>query len=137
MIKFNILMPISKDKPLKQWTKDCREEYLDEIIRLEGRGNFTQGHCPSCKRVANSGPFQGLLDDQEFGTAAVRCKDCFGGELVCEDCCVRNHIHNPLHMIEVCLFCFTFSPRTDLIYSAGTASHSNLPHWQILVFAFN
>jgi hypothetical protein len=97
---------------LKQWTKDCRDEYLDEFIRLEGRGDFNQEHCPSCKRAANSSPFQDLFDPQpELGIPTIRCKDCFGGELVCEGCCVRDHLHNPLHMIEVCFriplfYCF-------------------------------
>jgi hypothetical protein len=91
-----------KDEPLKQWTKDCRDEYLDEFIRLEGRGNFTAENCPSCKRAANSNTFQGLLGaEQELGVAAIRCNDCFGGELLCEACCVGDHVHNPLHMIEV------------------------------------
>jgi hypothetical protein len=51
--------------------------------------------------LTDSNPFQGLLGVEELGIAAIRCNDCFGGELLCEDCCVRNHVNNPLHMIEV------------------------------------
>jgi hypothetical protein len=100
---------ILKDEPLKRWTEDCRDEYLDEFVRSEGRGNFTQEHCPSCKRAGSSNLFQGIINPEpELGIPTIRCKDCFGGELVCEGCCVRDHLHNPLHMIEVSLRMFTF-----------------------------
>jgi hypothetical protein len=101
-------MRFSKDEPLKQWTRDCRDEYLDEFIRSEGRGNFTHNHCPSCKRAANSTLCQDPFE-RELGMATIRCMDCFGGELVCEDCCVRNHVQNPLHMVEVRFLWFHFS----------------------------
>jgi hypothetical protein len=42
VIIIDLFIPISKDEPLKQWTKDCREEYLDELTRSEGCGTFTQ-----------------------------------------------------------------------------------------------
>lgn len=101
---------ILKDKPLKQWTNDCRDEYLDEFIRSEGRGNFTQEHCPSCKQAGSSNTFLGIFDPEpELGIPTMRCKDCFGSELVCKGCCVRDHLHNPLHMIEVSLCIPLFS----------------------------
>ena len=40
----------------------------------------------------------------------IRCKDCFGIDLLCGDCMVKAHTDNPLHIVEVCklLFFLTF-----------------------------
>ncbi|KAJ6622035.1 hypothetical protein B0H10DRAFT_1944873 [Mycena sp. CBHHK59/15] len=32
--------------------------------------------------------------------ACIRCKDCFGDELLCGTCCVSRHAENPLHRVE-------------------------------------
>jgi hypothetical protein len=82
-----------QDEPLKQWTP-LRDEYLAELLRLEGRGEFTSEKCPSCVHD----PFD------DFSTSSkpnLRCQDCFTGELVCEECCVRLHLQHPLHIIDV------------------------------------
>lgn len=42
-------------------------------------------------------------DPRPFTPPSIRCQDCFGGELTCAKCCVQNHAHNPLHIVEVSL----------------------------------
>ncbi|TDL13355.1 hypothetical protein BD410DRAFT_699418, partial [Rickenella mellea] len=67
---------------LKAW-KSHRDEYLDELHRLEGRGDAAHLHsCPKC----------GVRPGK------IRCEDCFGEELLCETCCVHTHQSNPLHV---------------------------------------
>ncbi|THU93273.1 hypothetical protein K435DRAFT_670546, partial [Dendrothele bispora CBS 962.96] len=74
------------DLPLKEWIP-YRDEYLAELLHLEGRGDFSLEVCPVC----------GLENDEEI---AYRCLDCLGGDLKCQDCCVKEHQSHPLHIIE-------------------------------------
>jgi hypothetical protein len=85
-----------QDEPLKQWIP-LRDEYLDELLRLEGRGEFTSPTCPSCVHDA----FDVFDDSSTPSPPSIRCQDCFTGELLCEKCCVRLHRQHPLHVIEV------------------------------------
>src|SRR5882724_3583584 len=87
-----------QDEPLKQWIP-CRDKYLDELNCLEGRGQYTSDHCPSCSLILPSIIPHDL--DLPRNRTTVLCRDCFGKELVCMLCCVHNHAHNPLHIIEV------------------------------------
>jgi hypothetical protein len=66
-------------EPLKQWTP-CRDEYLDDLNRLEGRGQYTSDHCPSCSLISPSI----IADDLDLprNRATVRCRDCFGEDLL-------------------------------------------------------
>jgi hypothetical protein len=59
--------------------------FLEELIRLEGRGDFAASHCPYCGQADPS----------------LRCMDCDGGELVCLECTLKSHARLPLHRIEV------------------------------------
>ncbi|KAJ7715644.1 hypothetical protein B0H16DRAFT_1805045 [Mycena metata] len=34
------------------------------------------------------------------GAPLIRCKDCFGDQLICATCCVDRHAENPLHRVE-------------------------------------
>ncbi|KAI0055821.1 hypothetical protein BV25DRAFT_1921506 [Artomyces pyxidatus] len=80
----------NSDFPLLAWIP-VREEYLDEVIRLDGRGMFADTtSCPMC----------GVA-----GSPTIRCRDCFGGELLCVPCAVKMHSRNPLHMTEHFLLC--------------------------------
>ncbi|PIL28222.1 hypothetical protein GSI_09634 [Ganoderma sinense ZZ0214-1] len=38
---------------------------------------------------------------KDFSPPYYRCFDCFHPPTVCEDCIIRDHIHNPFHRIEV------------------------------------
>ncbi|KAJ7079804.1 hypothetical protein B0H15DRAFT_953890 [Mycena belliarum] len=75
--------------PLKRWKGQYRWQWLNELVRGEGRGDHT-GHplcvCehPSCRR----------------DIAELRCKDCHGCEGFATECMVREHARNPLHRIE-------------------------------------
>lgn len=92
---------------MKEWVNSgCKQEYLDELNRLEGRGQYRSSQCPSCRRHAAT---LAMDQDRETPLPTIRCRDCFGGEVVCEGCCLRNHIHNPLHIIEVSQSCLRLS----------------------------
>lgn len=87
------VLTTSKDEPLLEWSGKhgdglgCRQEYLLELLRLEGRGDAHQqaGHCMSC-------------DGED---AIFRCEDCMGGILECQLCCIARHERLPLHIIAV------------------------------------
>ncbi|EIM90992.1 uncharacterized protein STEHIDRAFT_44851, partial [Stereum hirsutum FP-91666 SS1] len=62
-----------------------RSEYLDELMRSEGRGfSCGQTYCSRCQKV---------------GTL-YRCKDCSGGDMLCGGCIVNAHLLLPLHIVE-------------------------------------
>lgn len=63
--------------------------FLHELIRLDGRGDRQQ--LCQCSSVQSQ-----MTVDAEY-----RCRDCFGGELLCQSCIVKCHASNPLHSIEV------------------------------------
>lgn len=71
---------------MKAWLP-YKHNFLDECIRSDG----WKGHsrtCHGCKTYE----------------AVIRCKDCFGGFVYCQDCAVRVHTNHPLHTIEVSWF---------------------------------
>jgi hypothetical protein len=70
--------------PLASWVLH-RDEYLDELMCLEGRGRYERS-CAGCNT-----PFPNF-----------RCKDCTHGALWCQVCLVKRHAQSPLHVIEVC-----------------------------------
>ncbi|KAJ7300391.1 hypothetical protein DFH08DRAFT_725373, partial [Mycena albidolilacea] len=70
------------------WVTSCRERFLDEMLRLEGRSDQRhQRKCGNC-----------LMDAAE---ARYRCKDCFSDALFCQACLVVLHKDNPLHRVEM------------------------------------
>lgn len=83
----------AKDRPLTQWMP-YRDEYLDEMVRLEGRGEYGNSVCSTCKSDVESAPPE------------YRCRDCFHPELQCRDCILVSHARAPFDRIEVsyCLF---------------------------------
>ncbi|KAL0567874.1 hypothetical protein V5O48_014128 [Marasmius crinis-equi] len=72
------------------WLERYRAKYLDEMIRNDGRGDFTQPACVDCLARGQQTP----------GAGTFRCKECFLADLTCKECCVRRHRANPLHRIE-------------------------------------
>ncbi|KII88031.1 hypothetical protein PLICRDRAFT_112159, partial [Plicaturopsis crispa FD-325 SS-3] len=63
-----------------------REVYLDECMRREGRGTLRRSPtCPGCRQEKS---------------ACLRCRDCFGGSLLCVECVVARHKRLPLHIVE-------------------------------------
>jgi len=61
------------------------DEYVTELLRLEGRGGHGLDKCNRCRE----------------GKAAVRCLDCFSVDLYCTACVLDMHALNPLHRLEV------------------------------------
>ncbi|KAG2126046.1 hypothetical protein DEU56DRAFT_916197 [Suillus clintonianus] len=84
----------NSDAPLREWMgyDGCvgyREEFLLEDQRLEGRGGA--GLLCSCKRLdENNHPIPSLF----------RCEECFGRDIVCQECCLDHHKRLPLHVIK-------------------------------------
>ncbi|KAF8132456.1 hypothetical protein EV363DRAFT_1163307 [Boletus edulis] len=73
-----------QDHPLLTWLDD-RELFLQELIRLEGRGDQgLDGECGACKSA----------------TACYRCSDCFGGVMYCKWCIIQQHAASPLHRVK-------------------------------------
>ncbi|KIJ58413.1 hypothetical protein HYDPIDRAFT_81314, partial [Hydnomerulius pinastri MD-312] len=58
--------------------------YLDELIRLEGRGDAVDSVCVQCRELP----------------ALIRCDDCFGQAMYCERCVVGQHVKTPLHRVK-------------------------------------
>ncbi|KAF7364442.1 CxC2 domain-containing protein [Mycena sanguinolenta] len=75
------------DDPHGQWAREYREQFLDEILRLDGRGDYI-----------------GRVDCSEggdlCGTPEYRCTDCLVPCMYCEACIVAIHKRNPLHHVE-------------------------------------
>jgi hypothetical protein len=70
------------------WITDS-EEYLQELIRLEGRGDSVlHATCIGCQ-----------LDPPRF-----RCHDCTGTSMYCLACILQRHMALPLHRIQVSIF---------------------------------
>lgn len=78
---------VFKDNPLGQWVQDHRQQYLEELLRFEGRGDHAlDTECCRCGK----------------GVPEYRCCNCLGGgELVCKDCIVASHRQMPFHSIQV------------------------------------
>ncbi|KAI0038982.1 hypothetical protein FA95DRAFT_1585382 [Auriscalpium vulgare] len=76
----------NSDFPLLTWIP-LRDEYLDEVLRLEGRGA-----CFGAVRCSG-----GCSGEEE---ATIRCRDCFGGGMACVGCAVKSHALHPLHRVE-------------------------------------
>ncbi|KAJ7749352.1 hypothetical protein B0H14DRAFT_2636384 [Mycena olivaceomarginata] len=76
----------AKDDPLRQWTEDHCEIDLIEMLRLEGRSDYTEAMtCSRCLR----------------GTAHHCCITCMGGgELLCDSFTVATHLQLPFHTIQ-------------------------------------
>ncbi|KAJ7761424.1 hypothetical protein B0H16DRAFT_1312223 [Mycena metata] len=66
--------------------EDDLEEFADEILRCEGRGDYyDQVRCAEC---------------QVPGIQVHRCQDCFTDALFCANCTVRLHADHPFHVLE-------------------------------------
>ncbi|KAI9069929.1 hypothetical protein FKP32DRAFT_1537310, partial [Trametes sanguinea] len=73
------------DEPLKAWMP-YRDEYLDEVLRLEGR--CITGDRADCAMCAG-------------GVADLRCQECLGGLLLCKPCMLNAHRRLPFHRVQV------------------------------------
>ena len=64
------------------------DDYVEGIMRTEGRDDADCERCPTCPAEAPQTP-------------KFRCSGCFGRQLYCRDCCVRQHATRPFCRIEV------------------------------------
>ncbi|KAJ7814307.1 hypothetical protein B0H13DRAFT_2242773 [Mycena leptocephala] len=78
---------LSSDRPLQFWVP-LQDEYLAELICLEGRGDVCTTQCLSCP------------EDTPPETPRYRCVDCEIPDLFCGEFCVQAHARHPLHRIE-------------------------------------
>ena len=88
-------------RPHVTWMTSHRDQYLDEMIRWDGRGDYYSNGislCPDCVGRKSTSP----------GQADHRCRECYSPVLTCKACCIRRHRLEPFHWIEVCGF-VTFS----------------------------
>ena len=83
----------SQDYPLATWMKGHREEYLEQLMYLEGRGqSINISHCPDCRGSSAQGPST---------SPRFRCVECHGNDVLCGPCMARRHRRQPMHQIEV------------------------------------
>ncbi|KAJ7253593.1 hypothetical protein C8J57DRAFT_1519322 [Mycena rebaudengoi] len=118
------------DHPLKQWVLDHRDEFLDELLRWEGRGVHKAFEtCTGCKREKPGDKKQQeekTADNEEEKVADHRCIDCVGGgQLLCKDCLVERHRQLPLHRVQV--WTGEFFSRTTL---RALGLRMQLGHWE-------
>ncbi|KAL0568471.1 hypothetical protein V5O48_013516 [Marasmius crinis-equi] len=78
-------------RPHNFWKENYRDNYLDECLRQEGRGDFAFDGCPDCEARG--------VKEESRPKGVYRCKTC-SPDLVCASCCVRRHRREPLHHIE-------------------------------------
>ena len=98
------------------WKKHV-DDFLKELLRLEGRGdhyanaadqNQCQGyHILSAQKDRNFqeccvyNPSSVDSSQSEPLKPLYRCRDCFYGVLVCMACLVAKHAYDPFHRVEV------------------------------------
>ncbi|KAJ6479771.1 hypothetical protein C8R45DRAFT_1101216 [Mycena sanguinolenta] len=63
-----------------------RDEYLRALLYHAGRMRADFETCRLCSDVV--------------AEAIFRCQDCFGDEMICQQCCVDRHVPNLLHRME-------------------------------------
>ncbi|KAI0039250.1 hypothetical protein FA95DRAFT_1612723 [Auriscalpium vulgare] len=69
---------------LNEWLP-LRDQYVDELIRHDGRGDYhSTDKCSACGIAA--------------GTS--RCIDCLGSPPLCNGCLCAGHVNNPLHRVQ-------------------------------------
>lgn len=83
----------SKSHPHIIWKENYQSSYLDELICWEGRGDMMN------KKLCQDCVAQGV---QAPCAPVYRCLDCFLPNLTCQDCCIRQHWVQLLHIIKVC-----------------------------------
>jgi hypothetical protein len=85
--RFLIELCAIQDLPFQTWVGH-RDEYLDEMLRLEGRGD--REIYSTCGGCGEANP-------------AYRCENqaCYGTEMFCRHCVVLRHQVLPTHWIQV------------------------------------
>ncbi|KAL1749892.1 hypothetical protein FB107DRAFT_280174 [Schizophyllum commune] len=77
---------ITADEPLRDWMGHI-DEYVEEVMRLEGRGDAADQVCPTC-------------DPDQPGVPLYRCTGCCGFSMYCATCVVKAHATRPFCQVE-------------------------------------
>ena len=80
---------------MHEWKTEYHDAFLCVLLWRDGRGEADPALCSRC-------------GDTILRQRCFRCRDCHGGELVCQGCCVDLHRKNPLHVVEVRVVCLSF-----------------------------
>ncbi|KAJ7033004.1 hypothetical protein C8F04DRAFT_958270 [Mycena alexandri] len=83
----SLVSDLPQDNPLGEWVRKKKPQtYLDQLIQLEGRGEYqVDEYCIIC----------GVAGGE------YRCRDCFTDDLYCKECIVVAHRDIPLHGVEM------------------------------------
>ena len=85
---------------MNRWLIGLRDVYLRQLLRGDGCGAASTELCPGCRSPSRPPRF--------------RCRECAGGLLFCQECCVQQRAENPLHKISV--RSFTLGGVSSLIF---------------------
>ncbi len=80
---------------------DDLQEYLQEFMRLEGRGDYTGSACPGCSQDFTADPSDAAAEFVSAGYRWYRCDDCDDCALYCKGCTKARHTQHPLHRVKV------------------------------------
>ncbi|KAG2108890.1 uncharacterized protein F5147DRAFT_745615 [Suillus discolor] len=117
----------ASDALLREWMgydgrASYREEFLLEDLRLEGHGDAGLLAC-SC----------GRLDESNYPISSLfRCEECFGRDMLCQECCLDCHKRLPLHVINI-----NIGLRVQLGHSDMTCACPVGGHTEFLVLHVN
>ncbi|KAF7367658.1 CxC2 domain-containing protein [Mycena sanguinolenta] len=95
--------------PMMTWM-EYRDEYLDEMLRLEGRGAaISHTRCASC----------------EEDSPLFRCANqvCHGPEMFCVACIIKSHACLPTHWIEASLFSYSKTSLNEVWLQKWNGDH--------------
>jgi hypothetical protein len=107
LVWFFRVLQIMQDEPMKVW-RDHVQEFLHEMLRHEGLGG--DQHDPKCFTCGSKFSHRDMPNATSADSMHSRitcCKDCFGQQLECGECCLERHQRLPLHVIQVS-FCPTY-----------------------------
>ncbi len=99
---------------MQSWVSE-RDLYLDELVRREGRGDFTAEMCSFCV-------------ERPAGKAVFRCLECSPGPLCCRECLRERHAQLPYHRVMVRLPLRAFLATTKLIFGDVFNDSGGLEH---------
>ncbi|GBE79492.1 hypothetical protein SCP_0206920 [Sparassis crispa] len=74
----------NSDDPMRTWIRH-RDDYLAEVLHLEGRGPSHSNICMLCDAEADF---------------FFCCRDCCASDVLCQQCIVSRHLRSPLHAVE-------------------------------------
>ncbi|KAL1698878.1 hypothetical protein EV121DRAFT_296717 [Schizophyllum commune] len=76
----------TSDEPLRDFQKHA-DEYMEEFVRVDGRGDAADCPCPTCQPGQEDAP-------------RYRCTGCTGFSLYCRSCMVEMHSKRPFCTVE-------------------------------------